>query len=198
MRKLNHGEDQLTRTGTFSNARGVLLLTFVALSAGCMMGTVAEEPAPPPPARPIPASGATAAASEAAIARDIIVAANAARAREGIGALASSPGANRAAMDYAQELANRHEIDHTSRVPGREDVGSRLQSAGVKWVRVGENLAMFSPRIGIAESSITGWLNSPGHRHNLLNPLYGITGAGVARDERGYYYVVQVYATLPE
>ncbi|MEO5509793.1 MAG: CAP domain-containing protein [Longimicrobiales bacterium] len=183
-----------------SNARGLLLLTFLAAStAGCMLGVPVDEPPPPAAARPLPASSAAAAAaSEAAIARDVIVAGNAARARGDVAELASSPGANRAAMEYAQELANRHEIDHTSRVAGREDVGSRLQAAGVKWIRVGENLAMFSPRIGIAESSITGWLNSPGHRHNLLNPLYRLTGAGVARDERGYYYVVQIYATIAE
>ncbi len=113
----------------------------------------------------------------------------------GLSPLASNDGANRAAMDYAQALAVRHELDHESRVPGMETPGARLQAAGIKWTRVGENLAQFSPRVGIADSSIEGWLNSPAHRRNLLNPAYTITGAGVARDERGEYYVVQMYAT---
>lgn len=102
---------------------------------------------------------------------------------------------NRAATEYANELAARHEIEHISTTRGKEDPAARLDAVGVKWTRVGENLAELSPRLGIATQTIQMWLDSPGHRHNLLNPLYHSTGAGVARDERGYYYVVQMYAT---
>jgi uncharacterized protein YkwD len=103
---------------------------------------------------------------------------------------------NKAAMAYARELAQRHTINHMSATPGLEDPAKRLTAAGVKWSGVGENLALISSRAGVADIVIRGWLNSPPHRENLLDPHFKVTGAGVARDEQGNYYVVQMYATL--
>jgi uncharacterized protein YkwD len=179
--------------------RTQLAMACALLLAGCMIA-----PAPPIAAGAGGAGGAVGAGgaagdavtADAQIAREIVQQANAARAREGLHAMAYSDGANRAAMKYAQELALRHEISHTSQVSGRETAGARLLAEGVNWTRAGENLAEFSPRIGIAENAIQGWLDSPPHRHNLLNAEYNATGAGVARDEQGNYYVVQLYVTL--
>jgi uncharacterized protein YkwD len=125
---------------------------------------------------------------------EVVAAANRARVKQGLSSLETNEAMMRAAMEYAAELAGRETLDHKSRTVGKEDAGERLRSVGVPWNRVGENLAMFSPRIGIAESSITGWLNSPGHRRNLLDANFRMTGAGVARDVNGNYYVVQMYA----
>jgi uncharacterized protein YkwD len=133
--------------------------------------------------------------SELEIAAKVNEEASRTRRAQGLDALTVNEKMNRAAQDYAFELANRGELDHESKTRGREDPGARLEAAGVKWSRVGENLALFSPRVGIASHTIDGWLNSPPHRHNLLNPLYTMTGAGVARDLRGTYYIVQMYAT---
>ena len=44
--------------------------------------------------------------------------------------------------------------------------------------------------------AIDGWLNSPGHRRNLLDERsagYRYTGIGVARDVDGAVYIAQVY-----
>ncbi len=174
------------------------IIALAALTA-CVPVPAAD---PPPTVRPVPTAPAPTTRRlptglpDAAIASEVVIASNEARKREGLRALAASDGANRAAMEYAQELALRHSIDHTSEVTGKKTPGERLQSAGVKWTRVGENLAMFSPRVGIADNAIEGWLNSPAHRRNLLNGAFTVTGAGVARDERGNYYIVQLYATL--
>lgn len=169
--------------------------------ATCMTAGCGIRPSEAWSSRPAPAASADTVrrdvptASDAAIAIQVNEEATRTRRTEGLRAFTVNEKMNRAAQDYAIELANRGELDHMSKVRGREDAASRLDAAGVKWTRVGENLAMFSPRIGIAAASVNGWINSPGHRHNLLNPLYHMTGAGVARDIRGNYYIVQMYAT---
>jgi uncharacterized protein YkwD len=66
---------------------------------------------------------------------------------------------------------------------------------GVGWTRVGENLAELSPRLRIADAVIDLWLHSPAHRHNLLNPQFTMSRTGIARDVRGDYSIVQIYAT---
>ncbi len=37
----------------------------------------------------------------------------------------------------------------------------------------------------LAEIAVNGWMNSPGHRANILNPLWAWEGIGVAADEQG-------------
>lgn len=55
---------------------------------------------------------------------------------------------------------------------------------------VGENVAhgFRTPR-----SNIRAWLDSPGHRHNLLSRKYTRLGIGVAKDARGHTWTVQVF-----
>ncbi|HEX6693903.1 MAG TPA: CAP domain-containing protein, partial [Longimicrobiales bacterium] len=117
------------------------------------------------------------------------------RRQAGAGGLVVVEGMNAAAQAHAEHLRGRHELDHTSWIAGRKDPAARLDAEGVKWTRVGENLAQLSDRAGIPDATIQIWMNSPGHRHNLLDPQFNVTGVGVARDERGTYYIVQMYAT---
>lgn len=37
-------------------------------------------------------------------------------------------------------------------------------------------------------------MNSSGHRKNILNPRWTAVGVGVARDQRGEYFVVHAFA----
>jgi uncharacterized protein YkwD len=129
------------------------------------------------------------------VAAGVVSAANRARGQAGAEGLVVVEGMSRAAQAHAEHLRGRHELDHTSWIQGRKDPAARLDAEGVKWTRVGENLAQLSDRAGIPDATIQIWMNSPGHRHNLLDPLFNTTGVGVARDERGTYYIVQMYAT---
>ena len=126
----------------------------------------------------------------------VVAESNRARREAGAGALTAVEAMNVAARAHAEHLRGRHELDHISWVPGRRDPAARLDAEGVKWTRVAENLAQLSERPGIPAATIRTWLNSPGHRVNMLEPAYTVTGVGVARDERGTYYIVQMYATL--
>jgi uncharacterized protein YkwD len=40
---------------------------------------------------------------------------------------------------------------------------------------------------------MTVWMNSTGHRNNLLSPVYTQTGIGIAVDSQGNYRWVQLF-----
>ena len=45
----------------------------------------------------------------------------------------------------------------------------------------------------IAATSIKGWMNSPGHRRNILEKNYGQTGIGIAISDDDKVYITQVF-----
>ena len=60
---------------------------------------------------------------------------------------------------------------------------------------VGENIAAGFDSTG---ATCRGWMNSPGHRANILRPSFTRVGAGYASGESEYgRYYVQVFADVP-
>ena len=57
----------------------------------------------------------------------------------------------------------------------------------------GENLAMNSGVYDVAKCAVDGWINSPGHRKNLLG-AFDVCGIGVARSGTGQFYLTQLLA----
>ncbi|HEY1834369.1 MAG TPA: CAP domain-containing protein [Solirubrobacteraceae bacterium] len=61
---------------------------------------------------------------------------------------------------------------------------SRLRQAGYisrrKGYEIGENIAWGSGRLGTPHAIVAGWMRSPGHRANILDPRYRDTGVGVS------------------
>lgn len=66
---------------------------------------------------------------------------------------------------------------------------SRLRLLIKNVTAAGENVA-FGYRT--AQDVVKGWINSPGHRNNILGN-YNLTGIGVARDVRGRIYFTQIF-----
>ncbi len=99
---------------------------------------------------------------------------NAQRAASGLGALALNATLNQAAQNKAQDMANKDYWSHTS--PDGSTPWTFLNNAGYSYQSAGENLAYgFSTSSGV----ITGWMNSPGHRANLLGTDFTEVGFGV-------------------
>ncbi|KRX06514.1 CAP domain [Pseudocohnilembus persalinus] len=58
-----------------------------------------------------------------------------------------------------------------------------------------ENVAYSNQYINLAESIVKGWINSPGHRKNLLSHS-NYMGIGVYRNSSGYWYFTQIFALM--
>jgi uncharacterized protein YkwD len=171
----------------------------VAVLLSC--SSCASLPAPPraPPPRNAPPRPAPPTAAElTAVARAVIQRANAVRAEVDAPALQEVPALTAAAQEYAHELAALRRLEHTSPTPGRTTMTQRIEAAGGTWQRAAENLASTSDvMLDVPRVVIELWLTSAGHRRNLLDLDYTTTGVGVARDARGYWYVVQLYVLPP-
>lgn len=73
----------------------------------------------------------------------------------------------------------------------------RIEAAGATWTRAAENLASITARpADVPAGAARMWLESDGHRANMLGADYTHTGAGVAVDTRGVWYITQLY-TVP-
>jgi uncharacterized protein YkwD len=106
------------------------------------------------------------------------------RASHGLGPLAMNRRLSKAARQHAADMARRNYFSHDT--PGGGSFVDRIRRAGYlkgarRWT-VGENLAWGShsrsaPRL-IAEM----WMNSPGHRANILSPAFREIGVGVVAD----------------
>ncbi len=79
-----------------------------------------------------------------------------------------------AATVQARDLASRGRLDH--RGSDGSTVGDRVARTGYDWSAVAENLAQ--TRTSSPRAVVTLWMNSPGHRRNLLNPQ--VTQMGLA------------------
>jgi len=108
------------------------------------------------------------------------------RAENGCGDLARDSRLDTAARLHAEDMAENDYFDHTSQ-DGRTPT-DRANAQGYEG-GVGENIAMGYPD---AESVMEGWMNSEGHRANILNCGYDVIGIG-AYDRDGTIYWVQMF-----
>ncbi|HEX3026333.1 MAG TPA: CAP domain-containing protein, partial [Clostridia bacterium] len=61
---------------------------------------------------------------------------------------------------------------------------------GIRFSAAGENIAMGQPT---PQAVMTAWMNSPGHRSNILSATYNQIGVGVAKNSRGQLYWTQMF-----
>jgi hypothetical protein len=125
------------------------------------------------------------------------VAADEARAAHGAQATAWDEGLARAARQHAAELASRNVLDHQGLDPDRRTVADRLARVGSPYATHAENLAAVPASLDAVRATIDGWLDSPGHRANLLAPDFDRVGYGTALGVNGTVFVTQVLARAP-
>lgn len=144
---------------------------------------VAGQPPPTSPSTPAPSPSTTSVVAE------VVALTNAARAVAGVPALAVDAAVQRAAEAHAADQAARQLMTHTG--SDGSDAGDRLRLAGYDWRTWGENVAAGQRS---ATDVTDGWLSSPGHRANMLNPAYAHVGVAVALDTEGRAYWAMVLA----
>ncbi len=74
---------------------------------------------------------------------------------------------DRAAAEHSQDMANHNYMDHTGR--DGSTPADRVTRTGYKWKAIGENLAS---GILTAEDVVSGWVGSPHHCENLMDPRF--------------------------
>lgn len=112
----------------------------------------------------------------------IVARVNLERRNQGLQPLESDPVLTRAARDHSEEMIRLDYFAHESPTPGLRTLGDRMTRVGCTDTEVGENLAFYdglSTEVA-ASRVVDDWLDSPGHRANLLRSSYTQVGIGVA------------------
>jgi len=114
---------------------------------------------------------------------------NAVRKKEGLKPLRLNSNLEKAAQRHAEDMLARGYFAHES--PSGTTVSERARKAGYDWSAIGENLAFGQTSVG---EVIETWMNSPGHRKNLLSRNYSELGVGLAlgKGQDGKYQVLWV------
>ncbi|WP_326701981.1 sigma-70 family RNA polymerase sigma factor [Streptomyces cyaneofuscatus] len=128
--------------------------------------TAAPAPKPPPPPAPAPAPPA----SEGGQVLQIV---NTERAKEGCGPVTSNDLLATAAQRHSADMASKDYFSHTS--PDGTDPGDRITAAGYRWSTYGENIAKGQRT---PADVMQAWMDSPGHRANILNCSFKEMGIG--------------------
>ena len=105
------------------------------------------------------------------------------RAQRGLKRLRSEKHQRRAASRHNRLMIRTGCFDHEC--PGEPDLVKRLEKAGYlpcncSW-SVGENIAWGSGSYGSPRNIVKSWMNSEGHRANILNPQFEHIGVAVHR-----------------
>lgn len=111
---------------------------------------------------------------------------NAERAKEGLSALTIDPQVEKAAAVRANEIQSN--FDHTR--PNGRSFSTALTEQGVNYRGAGENIA-WGQRT--PQEVVTAWMNSPGHRANIMNKSYTHIGVGNTQNSSGTQYWVQLF-----
>lgn len=115
---------------------------------------------------------------------------NVERAKRGLKPLAAKQDLTNVAMIKAQDMYKNRYFSHTS--PTYGSPFNMMRKYGISYTAAGENIAMGQ---STAAQVVQDWMNSPGHRANILNGNYNEIGVGIYQSYKGYGYIwVQMFA----
>ncbi len=113
---------------------------------------------------------------------------NQARRQRGFAPLTSSPVAIAVARDHSRDMCQRSYFDHIS--PEGAQPWDRLRQGGGTFKMAAENIASGYTS---AEEVHQGWMDSPGHRDNRLNPKYTHVGIGLYPCDDGRLFWTELF-----
>ncbi|MET8603725.1 MULTISPECIES: CAP domain-containing protein [Streptomyces] len=133
--------------------------------------------APPPSKKPSPSPTDASARSE------VLALVNQERAKVGCSPLSTSAPLTSLAQNFSEDMAARGFFDHTD--PDGDTPWDRAAQAGVQGLAA-ENIARGQAD---AQAVMEGWMNSEGHRANILNCDYKTIGIGIHEGSGGPWWV---------
>jgi uncharacterized protein YkwD len=130
--------------------------------------------------KPTPTSGSADNSTEA----QVIALVNKERAAAGCSPVTENANLTKAADDYSDVMAASGNMSHTG--PDGSTMVTRAEAAGYTgWSTLGENIAMGQPD---AAAVMKAWMNSPGHKANILNCSFKEIGVGVHSGDGGPWW----------
>lgn len=109
------------------------------------------------------------------IENNVIKLVNAERQKRGIAPIKSNWQLSRVARYKSQDMRDKKYFSHTS--PAYGSPFAMIRNFGISFTTAGENIAMGQTT---AEQVMNSWMNSAGHRSNILNPNFSEIGVGYA------------------
>ncbi|HHV30548.1 SafA/ExsA family spore coat assembly protein [Acetivibrio mesophilus] len=119
---------------------------------------------------------------------EVIRLVNVERAKKGLPALKANWQLSRVARYKSQDMVDKGYFSHTS--PTYGSPFRMMESFGIKYTAAGENIAMGQRT---ASEVMNAWMNSPGHRNNILSPSFSEIGVGLAKGPNGRLYWTQMF-----
>lgn len=170
--------------GTVLEVLGKIDGWYVVKTSGDMVGCVyASYVAPYTTSDPTPTENQNATAMQAEMLGYI----NTARADAGLPALVLDSALNNGAYLKSKDMADNGYFDHTSPTYGTPF--EMMKSLGISYRSAGENIAKYSS----VKAAHDAFMNSPGHRANILGTNYHKVGLGFVQD--GYYLYITEWFT---
>ena len=118
----------------------------------------------------------------------VVTLVNKERASNGLQSLASDSQLAKLAQMKAEDMAKNGYFSHTS--PTYGSAFDMMKKYGVSYKTAGENIAKGQKT---AQSVMNGWMNSSGHRANILKSDYTKIGVGYAKASDGTTCWVQIF-----
>lgn len=154
-----------------------------------------EKPATPAPVKPAPTPAAPApttndtSTSVSAYEQKVVELVNVERQKAGLSALTLDSQMSNVARLKSKDMADKNYFAHQS--PTYGSAGDMLSQFGIQWSAWGENIASGQRT---PEAVVTAWMNSPGHRANIMSTNFSRIGVGYVTNSNGTPYWTQMFA----
>ena len=111
--------------------------------------------------------------SVSAYEKKVVELTNAERAKQGLAPLTLNTELSKVARTKSEDMKNKNYFDHTS--PTYGSPFDMMKSFGISYQAAGENIAMGQKT---PEQVVQAWMDSPGHRANIMNSSFTQIGVG--------------------
>ena len=120
--------------------------------------------------------------------KEVVRLVNVERQKQGLGKLSLNAKLSNVATLKSQDMINKNYFDHTS--PTYGSPFDMMKQFNISYKTAGENIAKGQKT---PAEVVKAWMNSQGHRENILNKNYTEIGIGVAKDANGTLYWTQMF-----
>lgn len=140
------------------------------------------------PAKPVDTAPTASVSGLSAIEAEVVRLVNIERQKEGLQPLVASTELSNVARKKSEDMAQKNYFSHTS--PTYGSPFDMMKSFGISYRTAGENIAKGQLT---AQSVVNAWMNSSGHRANIMNPSFNKIGVGHFKSSNGTNYWTQMF-----